>query len=205
MSYFGNNQDRVDLDLGNPFFNFYMSEEITFIACSYLGYIPQLNYVTIEKTLPIKNDELATHSQNWHRDPEEKRMIKVFVYLNVVNESNGPFIYAKQSHPSSHHNLSKFAPQNLPYGSYPDERSVISKVRDEDLVTAVGQAGTVIFCDTAGLHRGGLSLSGERIMATGFYPSKRWTEPSLIQIPLNLDIKSLNPLAKKVLKKSFLH
>ena len=199
MSYFGGNYDRVDLDLRNPFFHFYMSEKILFFVCSYLGYIPQLNYVTVEKTIPIENDKLATYSQNWHRDPEEKRMIKVFIYVNQVDESNGPFVYAKQSQPSSKNVLSKFAPQKLPYGSYPDENSVLSVIGGEDLITAVGQAGTVIFCDTAGLHRGGLSFSGERVMATGFYPSKKWTELSLIQIPLNLDRKGLNPLASRVI------
>jgi hypothetical protein len=201
LSYFGQDDDMVELDLSNPFFKFYLNHKITFLVNSYLGYIPQLNYVSVEKTIPVEKDMGPSHSQNWHRDPEEKRMIKVFIYINEVNERNGPFVYVKHSQPSGKSTLSKFAPQKLSYGSYPDEKSVLSKVKDKDLITAIGKAGTVIFCDTAGLHRGGLSFSGERIMATGFYPSKKWTEPSFIHIPANLDKKSLNSLAIEILKK----
>jgi hypothetical protein len=70
------------------------------------------------------------------------------------------------------------------------------------MVTALGKAGTVIFCDTAGLHKGGLSYSGERIMATGFYPSKHWSEKSFLEVPKSFDKKQVESLAYQVLKNS---
>lgn len=78
MSYHGNENSILDLDSNNPFINFYLSDRILRIVCDYLGYIPQLNYLTIEKTLVVGESSPAD-SQNWHRDPEEQKMLKVFI------------------------------------------------------------------------------------------------------------------------------
>jgi hypothetical protein len=200
LSYFDRDDNIVEIDTSNPFFNFYLSKRILFLVSSYLGYIPQLNHLLVEKTIPIEKNTKSSHSQNWHRDPEEKRTIKVFVYVNEVSKDNGPFVYIKKSQPTGKGNLSKFAPQKLPHGSYPEENLVLSLIEDKDMLTAVGKPGTVIFCDTAGLHRGGLSFSGERIMSTGFYPSKKWSENPQLVLPENFDKSELNPLAIQVIK-----
>ena len=191
----------VELDLHNPFFEFYLSNKIIYLVCSYFGYIPQLNYLTVEKTIPVEKDSQPTFSQSWHRDPEEKRTLKIFIYLNEVTIDKGPFVYIKSSHPSGKGVFARVAPQKLPDGSYPEASLISSLVKDKDLVTALGPAGTVIFCDTAGLHRGGLLFSGERIMATGFYPSKYWTENSLLEVPKIFD-KKIDLLATQVIKNS---
>ena len=122
--------------------------------------------------------------------------------MNDVDDTNGPFVYVKKSQPSGKSIYSRFAPQKLPYGSYPDEHLLSSKVSHNDVVTAVGKAGTVIFCDTAGLHKGGLSFSGERVMATAFYPSKKWSEPSLIAIPINFNETGISSVALNILKRA---
>jgi hypothetical protein len=202
LSYFNRDDNIVELDLSNPFFNFYLSNKILYLVSSYLGYIPQFNYLLVEKTIPIEKDSQSTHSQNWHRDPEEKKTLKIFIYVNDVTSENGPFIYVKKSQPSSKSLFSKLAPQKLPYGSYPEESLIASMVKEDDMVTAVGKAGTVIFCDTAGIHKGGLSFSGERIMATGFYPSKNWTEKSMLELPKSFDKSEIDSIALQVLRKS---
>jgi hypothetical protein len=202
LSYFNRDDNIVELDLSNPFFNFYLSNKILYLVSSYLGYIPQFNYLLVEKTIPIEKDSQSTHSQNWHRDPEEKKTLKIFIYVNDVTSENGPFIYVKKSQPSSKGLFSKLAPQKLPYGSYPEESLIASMVKEDDMVTAVGKAGTVIFCDTAGIHKGGLSFSGERIMATGFYPSKNWTEKSMLELPKSFDKSEIDSIALQVLRKS---
>jgi hypothetical protein len=144
----------------------------------------------------------AMHSQLWHRDPEEKKMIKVFIYLNDVNENNGPFFYVKGSQPSGKSKISKFAPQYLPKGSYPDEATVKNTILLDQIVCAKGKAGTIIFCDTAGLHKGGFAVEGERKMSTGFFPSKKWSEPALIEKSKTFQFVFKSDLAKKILKNS---
>ena len=197
LTYFGKDESILDINLNNPFMHLYLDDKILEIVCGYLGYLPQLNYLTIEKTIPT-NEATPVFSQNWHRDPEEKKTIKVFIYVSNVLQVNGPFIYAKKSQPSSKHSTSRAFPQKLPYGSYPNESDVLSAINPEDVVIAEGKAGTVIFCDTAGLHRGGLAKSGERIMSTAFYPSKKWTEPPSIKKANSLNSPLLSDLASRI-------
>lgn len=198
-TYFPTESNR-DLDLSNPITKFYLSPEIIYVAGKYLGYIPQLNEIVIQKTT-IAGSNDPVQSQKWHRDPQEMRTFKVFLYLSDVNEGSGPFIYLKGSSPTSKGKLSKIFPQIKPKGSYP-EASVIEKLlTKEDVFTATASLGTVIFCDTAGIHKGGFATLSERIMATGFYPSFKFTAGRnfrLRESALELN-KKLDPLVKKVL------
>ena len=198
-TYFPTESSRK-LDLFNPITVFYLSPDILYVAGKYLGYIPQLNELVIQKTT-IAGSKDAIQSQKWHRDPQEMRTFKVFLYLSDVNEDSGPFIYIKGSSPTSKGKLSKLFPQIKPKGSYPDASVIEKLLSQEDLFTATASSGTVIFCDTAGIHKGGFAKSGERIMATGFFPSFKYTagrkfklEDSTVEINSHLD-----PLAKKVL------
>lgn len=193
-------ESNSELDLSNPITKFYLSSEVLYVASKYLGYIPQLNEVTIQKTTVVESKD-PIQSQKWHRDPQEMRTFKVFLYLSDVDEDSGPFIYLKGSSPTSKGKFSKLFPQIKPKGSYP-EASVIEKLLSlEDIFTAKGSLGTVIFCDTAGIHKGGFAKLGERIMATGFYPSFKFTAGRNFKlkessVALN---RHLDPLAKKVL------
>jgi len=202
MSYHGNENSILDLDTNNPFIDFYLSDPILTIVCDYLGYVPQLNYLRIEKTLVMAGSG-PQDSQNWHRDPEEQKMIKVFIYLNEVNENNGPFFYIKGSQPSSKSSIRTIAPQYLPQGSYPAEATVKQAIDLETIVCAKGKSGTIIFCDTAGLHRGGFAVGSERIMSTAFFPSKKWSEPAALRKSEKNHFDTYSGLAKKILQNSF--
>jgi hypothetical protein len=94
------------LDWHNPFLRFSLEPQLLSIAQHYMGMWPRLNYYHLAKALPV-GDAKPTASQNWHRDPEEKRMLKVFVYLNDVNEDGGPFMFIPES------------TRNLKYGLWP--------------------------------------------------------------------------------------
>jgi len=194
-SYFGTNSAETPVDRDNPFFDFYLSDEILYLCSEYLNYLPQLNYLAVEKTVPALDLNSPQHSQNWHRDPEEKRTMKVFVYVNDVDESNGPFTYVKGSHPTSKGRYAGLFPQELPYGSYPDAARVDDLIDPKDIVLATGNSGTVIFCDTSGIHRGGLAVKGERIMATAFYPSQKWSEKPLVTRNSEVDLRDYGRLA----------
>lgn len=194
-SYFGTDSGETPVDRNNPFFKFYLSDEILYLCSEYLNYLPQLNYLAVEKTVPALDLNSPQHSQNWHRDPEEKRTMKVFIYVNDVDESNGPFTYVRGSHPTSKSRYAGLFPQVLPYGSYPDAARLEDLIDPKDIVLATGNSGTVIFCDTAGIHRGGLAAKGKRIMATAFYPSQKWSEKSLVTRNSEVDLRDYGRLA----------
>jgi hypothetical protein len=202
MSYYGTSNSDKPLDLKNPFFKLYLSRNLLQIVCCYLGYIPKLHEVYIEKTIPV-GESLPTFSQNWHRDPEEKKTLKVFLYLNDVTIESGPFTYILKSQPTAKSIYSKMFAQKLPHGSYPDSRSIELLTSSADHYVATAPKATLIFCDTAGLHKGGYATKNERIMSTGFYPSKQYSENTLYKLPslTNLEISNLelDPLALKVL------
>lgn len=200
QSYFGTEDSELLLDLTNPFVKFYTSDEILKIVTAYLGYIPQLFEIYVEKTTPV-GEESASYSQNWHRDPEEKRTLKVFIYLSDVTLEAGPFTYLVGSTPTGRGRYRKLFPQKLPHGSYPSESSVLGKIDPDDLLVVSGVQGSVIFCDTSGLHRGGYAKSQHRIMSTGFYPSKNYSESPRFSVKglENVSGIDLQPLARKVL------
>jgi hypothetical protein len=197
-SYYGTEDSNKPIDLQNPFIQLYLSESLLEVVSTYLGYLPQLFEVYVEKTVPIGDSE-PQFSQNWHRDPEEKRTLKVFMYLNDVDENCGPFTYIKKSQPTSNNSYSKLFKQELPWGSYPSEAKVNFKTDPKEHFVATGKKGTIIFCDTAGLHRGGYAKNGARIMSTGFFPSFHYTEPRLFKSPSSQELIPLGNYAKAVL------
>lgn len=179
-------------DLSNPFFELSLRKEVLDIVNSYDNMWRRLNSMTLFETIPV-GDAAPVQSQQWHRDPQEKRQVKTFIYLNDVDAETGPFTYVKRSQYGSpvYGNLFK---QYLPLGSYPPTAEIEKAVAPADIISATGKAGTMIFCDTAGLHRGGYAKSKSRFMFTGFYPSAKWTEPR--QYTPHVDAAKLSPEAR---------
>lgn len=100
-------------------------------------------------------------SQNWHRDPEDSTIIKVFVYLTDVDEESGPFEYVQCSHISF---FDLCPPGGYPGGA-PGVEVDLSAIPRTLYAKVVGPAGRVIFCNTAGMHKGGHTKSKARTMA----------------------------------------
>ncbi len=158
----------------NPFFSLSVRPDVLAIVNSYDSMWRRFNHMHLQETIPV-GDTAPTQSQRWHRDPQEKRQVKFFMYLSDVDSEAGPFTYAKGSQFLGEKYGSLF-PQQQPLGSYPEMGAVEKAVKAEDIISATGSAGTIIFCDTAGLHRGGHAKSKSRFMLTSFYPSTYWTE-----------------------------
>lgn len=181
-------------DTKNPFFLLSIRKEILTIVNSYDRMWRRLNSLQLAETIPV-GDSVPTQSQRWHRDPQEKRQVKFFLYLSDVDSEAGPFTYVKQSQFGSPVYGHLF-PQRLPFGIYPEIDAVEKEVKPDAIVSATGKAGTVIFCDTAGLHRGGHAKSKSRFMMTAFYPSARWTEPRYYSLASDLAKAHLPPEAR---------
>jgi len=178
---------KPDLDLLNPFVALSVRPEILAVTNSYMGMWTRLNYYHLA-TAHVTQSE-ATQSQRWHRDPEEVRMIKMFIYLTDVDEGSGPFIYVRGSSVTGKGPYARVLPQQLPEGIYPPAAAVEKQVSPENILVSTGKAGTVLFCDTTGLHRGGHAEMRERTMFTAFYTAASWSESPryTYQNFLNLD------------------
>ena len=106
----------------------------------------------------------------WHKDTAKTRQFKAIVYLNDVNEFNGPFQYCTGSHRLSHalrgilqhghrHQQDRFeGPVNAE-----------ALAAHEEIRTVVGQRGTLVLTDTSGIHRGKPIEEGTRYALTNYY------------------------------------
>ena len=132
----------------------------------YLGLWPCLH--SIDAWLNFPTDMPPAVSQLWHRDPEDLRIIKVFIYLSEVHDRSGPFMYVPRTHP-----FGTQAGKALQY-----ERK--KRVSDEAMRlvfpetswrTCTGKPFTMILADTLGYHCGGKPTVGTRTLITFTYTS----------------------------------
>jgi len=191
--------EKKDLE-ENPFIKFALSGKISGVAGEYFGVMPKLYHFDLQTTVVISEDAEAKLSQRWHRDPEDKKMCKVFVYFSdVLDEGSGPFKYVLGSqYGGQRQNL---FPQRPPAGVYPPEGEVESAILGSDIKTCFGEAGTIVFADTAGLHKGGFSTTKPRLMLTISYVTDACPQPRYFTFSHNIEPSSFSPLIKAVLRR----
>ncbi len=181
-----------ELDFNNPFLNVAIDERVLGIANAYTELYTRLIYFRLEQTRPV-GDAAPSYSQNWHRDPNEGRYLKMFIYLNDVDENSGPFTYIpKSTHGNKYGHL---FPQKPPQGTYPDPQELESLIPKDEWLVATGKAGSVIFCDTTGLHKGGYVKENTRIMTMNLYAANSYSKVIGYKKP-QMDestLKSLSP------------
>ena len=154
---------------------------------SYLGLWPKLNYVDLWYTIPSPVERQAQASQRWHRDPEDERLVKVFLYLSDVGEGAGPLEYVRGSHGTGR--WASLWPNPDPgTASYPPEGELEARIPAADRMFATGSAGTLVFCDTYGFHRGGLATEQARVLANWAYvtPASIFSRRFDVQGPVGL-------------------
>ena len=180
-------QEKPTIDLDNPFMEFSLSREVLDIVNSYMATCSKLMSFDLAITNTMADGEAPIGSQRWHRDPGMNRLIKVFVYLNDVDESGGPFMYVRQSHLGGR--WRKLFPQKQfgRHGFYPPDGAIAETVPENDIAVCIGVAGTIIFCDTTGLHKGGYSIAQPRIMFTSMYVAPGDLIKPLFNRPVDFD------------------
>jgi len=143
----------------------------------YLGLWPCL--YSIGAWLNFPTDDPPELSQLWHRDPEDLRQIKVFIYLDAVDDCCGPFSYIPATHAFG---------ENVPRAAtlagckrVPDQLMEAVFARDSWRV-CTGPAHTMILADTIGLHRGGKPSAGRRIVVTFTYTSATPIRPCYVRL-----------------------
>ena len=129
-----------------------LSEPMLRIVCGYLGMFCRLAALDLWYNVAINGPDV--YSQRWHRDPEDRALIKTFLYLRDVDETNGPFCYVPGTH-----NAGPFR-QKIGRFNYPEDGVIERKFPPEKRRVCTGKAGTLVFCNTTGFHKGGHSTAG---------------------------------------------
>lgn len=140
------------------------------VVNSYLGLWSKLQYLDRWYTVPVKR-EGRVNSQNWHRDPEDKRMLKVFLFFSEVDEAAGPFQYIPGSSQFKGTKYSHLWPTSQRNRDYPPSTELERVIPSSEWITCTCPPGTLVFCDTTGFHRGGFATARERALAVWMYTS----------------------------------
>ena len=165
------------LDPTHPFIRFSLSQPVLSVVNGYLGMFSKFREFFLQATAPIPAGTMPFASQRWHADPDDRKLVKIFLYLNDVDETAGPLSYIRYSHSAGKwRDFFPYAPKIK--SRHPDPAMIERIIPPEDIAVAAGKAGTIIFCDTSGVHRGGYATGRERIMYTSVYTSRASALPT---------------------------
>lgn len=140
------------------------------IASSYMGMETDVFYW--DYWLTLKNQS-ENRSQFWHRDQDDRMVIKFFIYLSEVDEDCGPFCYVKDTHIYGHEHSKD--PE-----WFKEKNRSAKRARDEDLEKVIcrdkwlkvcGKPGDMFVVDTRGIHKGGLARKDDRRFFQAAYAS----------------------------------
>jgi hypothetical protein len=174
-------------DLDDPWLRLFASPLVLEVVNGYRDEWTKLYYLDNWFTVPFAGASERLASQRWHRDPEDEQVVKVFLYLSDVGDGAGPFEYIRGSSGDGRYGAL------WPHGDgvfYPPQDEVEAAVAPEDRLTLAGPAGTVIFADTGGFHRGGFSRTEPRVSATATYvPARSLKERRFdVELPPRADL-----------------
>ncbi len=156
--------DNPVIDFKKRVIQFFLNDSIIAIAATYLGVFPRLLMMNLWYNIPMEGEDIQ--SQNWHRDGDDYRCLKVFLYLNDVDADMGPFSYVPESQSGNR------LQTEFPFGSRLhnlETSKVIENRFGETILRCTGKAGSLVFCDTTGLHKGGHSLSKPRFVVVASF------------------------------------
>jgi hypothetical protein len=194
MRLFG--KDVPTLDESDPWLRLGVSDRMLDIVNSYFGLWSKLTYVDLWYTPPAAPGVDRVSSQRWHRDYNDERLIKVFIYLVDVDEDTGPLEYVPGSTVEGQYgNEWKWRP--VSNDLYPPQDEFAQRIPDSAAIAFTGPEKTMLFCNTSGFHRGGYATgSRPRVMAVYNYS----TPASLAALTLRnfqpgVDLSSLSEQA----------
>ena len=152
------------IDFKKKVIQFFLSDSIVAIAAAYLGVFPRLLMMNLWYNIPMEGEDIL--SQNWHRDGDDLRCLKVFLYLNDVDGDMGPFSYVPES--QNGNKLQTEFPFRSKLHNGETSKAIEHKFRGS-IIRCTGKAGSLVFCDTTGLHKGGHSSSKPRFVVVASF------------------------------------
>lgn len=144
------------------------NESLLNVVENYIG-LP-IYYLGVEVRQEFANGK-ATGVRQWHIDTEDRRMLKIIIYLNDVDIYGISFEYISKE-------LTQPAAQKLKYNSgLVSDEAMSSVVPESSWVACTGPAGTATFVDPCNIfHRAKPPAKQDRFSITYHYTSQYPTE-----------------------------
>ena len=146
-----------------------LNDKVLAVANAYLGVTSRLKYLDVWHNFSVAESDPPIDSELWHRDNEDRNLVKLFIHLSDVDETAGPLTYIRGSQPGGPHG--ELFPSDPPSGSYPPKRELEEQIPDGGLASCTGDAGTMVWFDACGLHRGGRATRKARTLLVATYAS----------------------------------
>lgn len=154
-----------DLAADPALYKWGLSDDNLNLAENYIGLPVHYRGVAVKRE---RADGIAANTRQWHLDPEDRRILKIIVYLTDVDDGCGPFEYLNRRATES-------AVGALHYSSgYVSDEAMARVVAPTDWIRATGRRLTAIFVDTSSVfHRAKPPTSTDRYSMTFSYASTR--------------------------------
>lgn len=122
------------------------------VVSRFLGCKPTIGYMATWWSYPTAVG--PQQAENFHRDVDDWRFVKLFVYLTDVEIANGPHKYVLQSSTQSKLTaIRRF-----------DDQEVVGAFGSDRIQTMTSKAGEGFLEDTYGIHKGQPVQSGHRLL-----------------------------------------
>jgi len=142
-----------------------LGEDLLALCANYIGLPIAYRGVAVRRDIA---DGQVSGTRLWHRDSEDRRILKAIVYVNDVDTTTGPFEFVPKP----------YAPATWQVDTYDGSRvdNFESLVAPEHWRACTGRQGTVVVVDTCSVyHRGRLPTGKDRL--TAFYCYNSATPP----------------------------
>lgn len=121
-------------------------------------------------------DDNVGSGSGWHRDSPFRHQFKCILYLTDVTDANGPFEFIPKSHAFKAVNgVSHVLNRQLNQDRF-DDKDILFLVNNkllDPISTIKGTAGTILYADTRGLHRGKPLVAGLRRAITFYFYAEK--------------------------------
>ncbi len=128
------------------------------VSKKYFNSLPYFDHMSL--AISAKSDKVDVHAaQKFHFDMDRPKWLKFFIYINDVDENNGPHFFI----PKTHKNLGIVRDIRLNGYSRIDD-NIIDKYY-KNIKSIKGKKGTLLIEDTRGLHKGSVVKENYRLIA----------------------------------------
>jgi hypothetical protein len=179
----------------NEWLQFALDRRVLDVVNEYFQLWAKLTYVDLWYAVSTGGNPSRIGSQRWHRDPEDKKMLKIYLYLADASEDSGPLQYIVGSCRGGRYENAwpRRRPDGIPY---PPQECVQKEIPASNWITCVGSKGTIVLCDTSGLHRGGINTTGRRVAATWTFVTPASLYPRRFDVEYSREKVEMSEAAK---------
>lgn len=137
-------------------------------AAMHIGAVPKILDVSAWiSTVPVTTD--VDPAQRWHRDLDDWRACKLFVYLTDVGPENGPHQFVPGSHRPEYFERRGLVPDKFFIGAGRNVEGVPEIVDQLPRLEICAKAGTMFLANTYCFHKGKVPTAGRRVLFQVMY------------------------------------